>query len=60
MYVIDISDVTQEYTSLKFVVCLIFGVKNKPFGSSSQLDALYQNQGFPHQNFTLQNEHAQF
>ena len=43
MYVIDISDVTQEDTNLKFVLCLTFGVKNKPFGFSTHSDALSQN-----------------
>ena len=60
MYVIEISDVTQEYTTLKFVFCLNFGVKNKPFGFSYQLDALSQKQGFLHQKIMIQNVHAQF
>ena len=60
MYVIEISDVTQEDATLKIVLCLTFGVKNKPFGFSSQLDTLYQNQVFLHQKCILQNVHAQF
>ena len=60
MYVIYISDVNQEDATLKFVLCLTFGVKNKPFGISSQIDALSQNKGFLHQNFILHNVHAQF
>ena len=58
MYVIEISDVTHEYKTLNFVLCLTFGVKNKPFGFSSQIDALSQNQGFLYQNFIVQNVHA--
>ena len=57
MYVIDISDVTQEDTTLKFVLFLTFGAKNKPFGFSSQLDALSQNQGFLNQKSTVHNLH---
>ena len=60
MYVIDISDATQEDTTLKIVLCLNFCVKNKPFGFSSQLDALSQNQGFLDKLFMVHNLHAQF
>ena len=60
MYIIEIYDATQEDEALKFVLCLTFGVKNKPFGFSYQLDAFSQNQGFLHQNFIVQNVHAQF
>ena len=60
MYVIEISDVTQEYTTLNFVLCLTFAVKNKHFGFYSYLYALSQIQGFLHQSFILQNIHAQF
>ena len=39
---------------------LDFGVKNKPFGISYQLEALSQNQGFLHQKIILLNLDAQF
>ena len=50
MYLVEIYDVAQEYTTLKFVFFLTCGVKNKPFGFSYQIDALSQNQGFIHQS----------
>ena len=60
MYVIEISDVTQEDETLKIVSCLNFCVKNKPFGFSSQIDALSQNQGFLHKKYIVQNVHTHF
>ena len=41
-------------------MCLNFRVKNKPFGFSSQLDALFQNQGFLDFFLMIHNLHAQF
>ena len=60
MYVIEISDVTQEDVELKNRLVFDFFVKNKPFVFPSQLDALSQNQSFLHQNFIIQNVHAKF
>ena len=60
MYVIRISYVTQEDETLK--ICLLFDLwcQNKPFGFSSQPEALSQNKGFLHQNFIVHNKYAQF
>ena len=60
MYVIEIYDITQDNTTLKFVLCLTFGVKNKPFGFYSQLDVLSQNQGVLHKHFIVHNVNEHF
>ena len=60
MYVIEISDITQEYETLKLVFFLTFGVQNKPFSFSSQIDSLSQNQGFLNQSFIVHNVHANY